>query len=52
MDLEFLLKANRRSLIRPGPSMRLREQRAYVQFAVQYAEQTQMTRDALLGSAK
>jgi len=52
MDLEFLLERNRRALIKPDASLTPREGRAHEQFAREYAEQTRMTRDALLGSAK
>jgi hypothetical protein len=52
MDLEFLLERNRRSLIAPNPSLTARERRAHDQFAREYAEQTGLTRAALLGSAK
>jgi len=52
MDLEFLLERNRRALIKPDASLTPREGRAHDQFAREYAEQTRMTRDALLGSAK
>ena len=52
MDLESLLERNRRSLTKPDPSLTPREQRAHDQFAREYAEQTRMTRDALLGCAK
>ena len=52
MDLESLLERNRRSLIKPDPTLTPREQRAHDQFAREYAEQSRMTREALLGSAK
>jgi hypothetical protein len=52
MDLQHLLERNRLALTRADSSMTPRETRAHEQFAREYAEQTRMTRDALLGSAK
>ena len=52
MDLESALEANRRSLIKPDPSLSPREKRAHDQFAREYAEQTRLTRAALHGSGK
>jgi hypothetical protein len=52
MDLNSLLERNRRSLIKPNAALTPREARAQDQFAREYAEQTRMTRDALLRSAK
>lgn len=52
MDLQSLLERNRRSLTKADPTLNPREQRAHDQFAREYAEQSRMTREALLGSAK
>ena len=52
MDLNSLLNRNRRSLLTAPPALTPREKRAHDQFAREYAEQTLMTRAALLGSAK
>lgn len=52
MDLNSLLERNRRSLIKPDAALTTREARAHDQFTREYAEQTRMTRDAFLGSAK
>jgi hypothetical protein len=52
MDLESLLERNRRSLIEPHPSLTPSEKRAHDQFAREYAEQSRLTRAALLGPAK
>ena len=52
MDLNALLRRNRRSLLAAPPSLTEREKRAHDQFAREYAEQTRLTRAALLGSAK
>lgn len=52
MDLESLLGRNRRSLLAEPPSLTAREKRAHDQFAREYAEQTRLTRAALLGPAK
>lgn len=52
MDLESLLKHDSLAPIEPEAQMTPREARARDQFAREYAEQTRMTRDALLGSPK
>jgi hypothetical protein len=52
MDLDLLLERNRLGLINVGAATTPRETRAHDQFAREYAEQTRMTRDALLGSTK
>jgi hypothetical protein len=52
MDLKSVLERNTLALIKPDAHMTPREARAHDQFAREYAEQTRMTRDALLGSAK
>ena len=52
MDLESLLQQNRRSLLKDESSMTPRERRAHDQFAREYAEQTLLTRAALMGTSK
>ena len=52
MDLDSLLERNRIALTRPDGPLTPREARAHDQFAREYAEQTRMTRAALLGTAK
>jgi hypothetical protein len=52
MDLESLLERNRLALIKTDAALTPRGMRAHDQFAREYAEQTRMTRDALLRSAK
>jgi hypothetical protein len=52
MDLESLLERNRRSLIEPVRSLTPSEKRAHDQFTREYAEQTRLTRAALLGRTK
>lgn len=52
MDLNSLLEQNRLSLLKADPSLTPREKRAHDQFAREYAEQTLLTRAALLGSSK
>lgn len=52
MDLASLLERNRLVLIKGDAKLTPRETRAHDQFAREYAEQTRMTRDALMGSAK
>ena len=51
MDLNDLLRENRRSLPAEPVSLTPREQRAHDQFAREFADQTRLTRAALLGSA-
>jgi hypothetical protein len=52
MDLDSLLRRNRRSLLAEPPSLTPREKRAHDQFAREYAEQTRLTRAALKRPAK
>lgn len=52
MDLESLLRRNRRSLLAEPPALTPREKRAHDQFAREYAEQVGRTRAALLGPAE
>ena len=52
MDLDSLLEHNGLALTRPGGARTPREVRAHDQFAREYAEQSRMTRAALLGTAK
>jgi hypothetical protein len=52
MDLESVLERNRLALIKGDAKLTPRETRAHDQFAREYAEQSRMTRDALMGSAK
>ncbi|MFL6728448.1 MAG: hypothetical protein ACJ8FF_02125 [Sphingomicrobium sp.] len=52
MDLDSLLRRNRRSLLAEPASLTLREKRAHDQFAREYAEQTRMTLAALRGPAE
>ncbi len=52
MDLENLLRRNRRSLLAEPPALTPREKRAHDQFAREYAEQAGRTRAALRGPAE
>jgi hypothetical protein len=52
MDLDKLLRRNRRSLLADAPSLTPREKRAHDQFAREYDESTRLTREALFGPAK
>jgi hypothetical protein len=52
MDLNSPLERNRLPLVKTDAALTPRDARAHDQFAREYAEQTRMTRDALLGSPK
>ena len=52
MDLNSLLRRNRRSLLTPQSSLTPREKRAHDQFARDFGDQIRLIRAALPGSAK